>query len=75
MKVEYINRENGRLLLKCDMDVIPRVGENIVIKGHGDMKVTKVRWWISSPSDKHVRINVKPDPTISKLKNLRGTEI
>lgn len=61
MKVEYINRENGNLLLKCDMDAIPRVGENIVIKGLGDMKVTKVWWWIESPSNKYVKIYVKQE--------------
>ena len=61
MKVEFRDRTVGRLLLECDMDVIPREREKIVIKGHGEMTVVKVWWWINSPSDNYVKIYVKQD--------------
>ena len=72
MKVEFRDRTIGRLLLECDMDVIPREGEKIVIKGHGEMTVVKVWWWINSPSDNYVKIYVKQDSKFEKLKNLGG---
>lgn len=72
MKVEFRDRTIGRLLLKCDMDVIPREGEKIVIKGHEEMTVVKVWWWINSPSDNYVKIYLKQDSKFEKLKNLGG---
>ena len=56
MKVEFRDSTTGRLLLKWDMDVIPREGEKIVIKGHGEMIVVDVWWWISG---NYVKIYVK----------------
>lgn len=56
MKVEFRDSTTGRLLLKWDMDVIPREGEKIVIKGHGEMTVVEVWWWISG---NYVKIYVK----------------
>lgn len=56
MKVEFRDSTTGRLLLKRDMDVIPRKGEKIVIKGHGEMTVVEVWWWISG---NYVKIYVK----------------
>lgn len=61
MKVEFRDRTIGRLLLECDMDVIPREGEKIVIKGIGEMTVVKVWWWINSHSGNYVKIYVKQD--------------
>ena len=72
MKVEFRDRTVGRLLLECDMDVIPREGEKIVIKGYGEMAVVKVWWWINSPSDNYVKIYLKQDSKFEKLKNLGG---
>ena len=56
MKVEFRDSTTGRFLLKWDMDVIPREGEKIVIKGHGEMTVVEVWWWISG---NYVKIYVK----------------
>ena len=56
MKVEFRDSTTGCLLLKWDMDVIPREGEKIVIKGHGEMTVVEVWWWISG---NYVKIYVK----------------
>ena len=56
MKVEFRDSTTGRLLLKWDMDVIPREREKIVIKGHGEMTVVEVWWWISG---NYVKIYVK----------------
>ena len=56
MKVEFRDDTTGRLLLKWDMDVIPRKGDKIVIKGHGEMTVVEVWWWISG---NYVKIYVK----------------
>lgn len=61
MKVEFRDRTIGRLLLTCNMDVIPREGEKIVIKGHGEMTVVEVWWWINSHSGNYVKIYVKQD--------------
>ena len=72
MKVEFRDRTVGRLLLECDMDVIPREREKIVIKGYGEMTVVKVWWWINSHSDNYVKIYVKQDSKFEKLKNLGG---
>ena len=72
MKVEFRDSTIGRLLLECDMDVIPREREKIVIKGYGEMTVVKVWWWINSPSDNYVKIYLKQDSKFEKLKNLGG---
>lgn len=71
MKVKYIDIENGHLLLKCDMDVIPKEGDKMIIKDQGGMIVTKVWWWIESPSNKYARIYVKQTDTLSKLKKIK----
>ena len=56
MKVEFRDSTTGCLLLKWNMDVIQREGEKIVIKGHGEMTVVEVWWWISG---NYVKIYVK----------------
>lgn len=56
MKAKYI--KNGNTIATCNMDVIPKEGDDVIIKSRA-LKVRKILWWIENPSNTYVQIIVE----------------
>jgi hypothetical protein len=56
MKVNYV--KNGDTIAMCNMDVIPKEGDDVIIKSRA-LKVKKILWWIESSSNIYVQIIVE----------------
>ena len=45
--------KNGNTIATCNMDVIPKEGDDVIIKSRA-LKVRKILWWIENPSNTYV---------------------